>query len=261
MGWALVTGASSGLGAEFARLAADAGYKVILAARRRDALEAVAAGLGTETRVIPIDLSEPGAGARLWAEARAIGEIDLLVNNAGYGVHAQLGEGDPARAMGPVMVNAVAVTELLLAALADWRARGVAGKALNVASLAAFMPGPGMAIYHATKSFVLSLSEAASHETRGTGITVTALCPGPARTGFFDTAEAGTSRLSRIMPLERPEMVARAGWRALERGRPVVFSSRRTALIAFASRFLPQRALAALNAFFWSSGRPPAPPR
>ena len=184
---ALITGASSGIGADLARLFARDGYDVVLVARSEEKLREVAEGIGKEhagvtARVIVADLARPDA-ARDVVDALGGLPIDALVNNAGYGVAGPFVETDVRSELEMIQVNVVALTHLtkLLAPGMVARKRG---RILNVSSTAAFQPGPLMAVYYATKAYVLSVSEALAEELRGSGVTVTALCPGPTATGF-----------------------------------------------------------------------------
>jgi short-subunit dehydrogenase len=248
MDWALVTGASEGLGREFAALAAQDGLGVILAARQADKLAALAAELrakhGVETVVIPADLSDTSEAERLWAEASAGRRIAVLVNNAGLGRNGRFSDPEGwARERASLQVNAAALTVLMKRAVAAMLAQG-GGRVLNVASTAGFVPGPNMAVYHATKAYVLSLTEAVSVELRGTPVTVTALCPGATRTEFFkaDAAE-GATWLTR-MPLPTAAAVAAAGWRAMRRGRVIHVPGVQNKVSAFLPRLLPRRLVA-----------------
>jgi len=224
---ALVTGASSGIGREFALQLAARGHDLVLAARNAAALESLAAelraGHGVEAVTVVTDLSLPGAGTALAAEVAGRGlTVDVLVNNAGLGLGGAFAENDPAALTGMVQLNVVALTELTRALLPGMLARG-RGRVLNVASTAAFQPGPLMAAYYATKAYVLSLSEALSEEVRGSGVTVTCLCPGPTRTAFEDRAGVGGSRLFKggMVKVMDASAVARIGLDALFRGRRV----------------------------------------
>ncbi len=260
-GWALVTGASEGLGREFARLAAAEGHPVILAARNMARLEGLAAELsaahGVEALAIPADLAQPGAAARLWAEATTAGRrIGVLVNNAGFGRHGAFGTGGEAREAGSITVNVTALTELMQSAVAHMRSHD-SGRILNVASTAAFMPGPQMAVYHATKAYVLSLSLAVAEEMRGTGVTVTALCPGATATRFFADADMGETWLMRLTPVPGPGPVAAAGWRAMQAGRRIAVTGWNNRVFAFLTRLVPRPFAARLTRFFLSeTGRP-----
>jgi short-subunit dehydrogenase len=250
MGWALITGASSGLGREFAKLAAADGWNLVIAARRTDEMEALANELSVEVVVIPADLSQPGAADKLWDAASDGRDIDLLVNNAGIGVHGRFATAGDERERGAVALNIVAVTELLQRALFDFRKRGVQGRVLNVASLAAFMPAPSMAIYHASKAYVLWLTDAVHYECKRDGITVTALCPGPTPTGFFEAANTGKTWLTTV-PMQTADVVAATGWRALKAGKRAVIPGLVPKLIALSARATPRGLLARVNAFFW----------
>lgn len=253
MGWALVTGASSGLGQEFARLAAADGWNLVISARRTDALETLAAELSTEVVVLPADLAEPGAAAKLWQAASDGRDIDLLVNNAGFGAHGPFAGKDAARERASVAVNVMAFTELLQCAIADFRTRGAAGKVLNLASLAAFSPSGEVAVYHATKAYVLSLTEGVRADLQGTPITVTALCPGPTRTEFFSSANIRDVRLTGVLPMQSAAKVARIGWQALKDGRGTALTGPIQRLVAFSSRLQPRSFQARSNGYFWAS--------
>jgi short-subunit dehydrogenase len=226
---AIVTGASDGIGAELARLMAKRGHDLALVARRRERLEALATEIAGTGRplplVIPLDLSEPSAPDALAHALREAGaEPAILVNNAGFGLQGQVAELDAAEQLRMVDVNIRALTALTLKFLPDLIANR--GRLLNVASVAAFLPGPGMAIYYATKAYVLSFSEALSQELAAKGVSVTALCPGPVPTGF--QAAAGMSRdLTKAMSFAQtsPQAVAEAAYKGMMAGRRVVMPS------------------------------------
>ncbi len=245
MAWALITGASEGLGRDFARLAAADGLSLVISARRAALLEALAEDLrrahGVEVVVIPADLSIEGEAEHLWTEAAQGRDIAVLVNNAGLG--AMTGFADRAhwsREYASVMVNVLSATVLMKEAAVAMAARGQ-GRILNVASVAGFMPGPGMAVYHATKAYLLSLSEAAGSELAGTGVTVTALCPGATRTSFFSAGGAAGASFIQKLPMPAPERIAAAGWRAMKAGRRVAVTGIDNRLFAFLPRLLPRR--------------------
>ncbi|MGR3591695.1 MAG: SDR family NAD(P)-dependent oxidoreductase [Limimaricola soesokkakensis] len=242
-GWTLITGASSGLGVEFARIAARGGRRLILSARSEDKLETLAAELRerVEVVVIPADLARPGAAERLWREASEGRRIEILVNNAGLGLQRRFGDGGTEEVENLVAVNVSAATVLMQAAVAHMRKEG-AGHIMNVASVAAFIPGPGMAVYHATKAYLLSLSDAVSSELSGEDIdvTVTALCPGPVDTGFFEAAGMAAGGPSGPMRPARARDVAQAGWEAMLAGRQTVVPGGMTRIAAFAGRVLPR---------------------
>ena len=252
--WALVTGASEGLGREFATLAAKDGFDVILTARSVDKLEAHATSLRraytVAVEVIPADLTDPVAVERLWDQASRGRQIGVLVNNAGLGHNGDLtdAEGWP-READSLAVNVIAATILLKRAAAHMKAQG-SGRIINVASTAGFMPGPHMAVYHATKAYLLSLSEAASEELRGSGVTVTAVCPGPTATQFFAAAEVEKKLVISRLPLPTAQSVALAGWEAMNKGRRVKVVGGMNKLFAFAPRIAPRRMIAFMAGIF-----------
>ncbi len=221
---ALITGASSGIGLELARLFAADGYRLVLVARNRGALRALGDELRTrhniEVRVSPKDLAHPASPVELHQELQEAGIVlDVLVNNAGFGGGGPFLKTDWNNEAEMMQVNMVALTHLTKLFLPQIRARE--GKVLNVGSVAGFLPGPYQAIYYATKAFVLSFSEALAEELSGTGTTVTCLCPGPVETGF--QKRAGTSeRLARSPLLVDVREVARAGYEGMQQGRRLV---------------------------------------
>lgn len=220
---ALLTGASAGIGAALAPLIAADGYRVVLVARRQDRLEDLVRSLGEDkATALAVDLTDRDAATTLQA---ALSErdltVDVLVNNAGFGGTGAVATTDPAELTGIVDVNVRAVVDLTRRFLPGMLARRRGG-ILNVASTAAFQPGPLMATYYASKAFVLSFSEAVSAEVAGSGVTVTALCPGPTRTEFQTVARMDKSALFKAMPAMSAEAVARIGWSGFKRGRRVV---------------------------------------
>lgn len=240
---ALITGASSGIGHELARVFAQHGYDLVLVARGREQLLYVAGQLREQAdvtvHVIVKDLAQPAAAEELVAELRGSSlAIDVLVNNAGVGTYGPFAQ-TPLPAMVDLMhVNMMTLTHLTRLLLPDMMQRQ-SGKVLNVASTAAFQPGPLMAVYYASKAYVLSLSEALANELAGSGVTVTALCPGPTRSGFQQRAGVQHTRLmsGRIMDAAS---VARIGYDGLMHGRPVVIPGFRNRLLAFAVRLMPR---------------------
>ena len=191
---ALVTGASAGLGVEFARQLSKRGQRLVLAARRKERLEELARELGN-ARAVAIDLSKANAALKLMDDLTANGEtVDLLVNNAGFGLIGQFAELDAKRERQMIDLNAGVLTDLCRAVAPDMIERR-SGGIINVASTAAFQPGPKMAVYFATKAFVLSLTEALHEELKPHGIRVSCLCPGPTRTEFGDVAGFGGNGL------------------------------------------------------------------
>jgi short-subunit dehydrogenase len=240
---ALVTGASSGIGAEFARQLAARGADVVLVARRTDRLEGLAETLraryGVEATTISADLARQGASEALAADVAGRGiTIDVLVNNAGFATHGEFTDEDPARVHDEMALNVVAVVELTRQLLPGMVSRG-RGAVVNVASTGAFQPVPTMAVYGATKAFVLSFTEALWGELQGTGVRALALCPGATATEFFDVvgddAQVGPER----MPVDE---VVRQAFAALEKNRPSIVTGTRNALGARLPRFLSRRA-------------------
>lgn len=240
--WIVITGASSGLGAVFAEQLAERGFGMLLTGRDRPRLEAVrdrvrSIAPHTEVELVVGDLATAPGLADLVSrlEGRS---IEMLINNAGYGTYGAFADADPAREHGMVGVNVDALVGLTRAVLPGMVARG-AGGILNIASTISFQPAPYQAGYGATKAFVLSFSQALWGETRGTGVTVTALCPGPTATGFVDALSADVSHIGLYKHLAAPAPVVRAGLRGLERGRAVVVPGWRNKLSASAGRFSP----------------------
>jgi short-subunit dehydrogenase len=237
-GIVLITGASAGLGAEFARQLSKRGQRLVLAARRKDRLDALAAEVGN-ARTVEIDLSEPGAAARLVANVEAAGEtIDTLINNAGFGLRGRFVELDAGRERGMIDLNCGALTDLCRAVVPGMIERK-RGAILNVASTAAFQPGPKMAVYFATKAYVLSFTEALHEELKPHGIKVTALCPGPTRTEFGDVAGiASLGSFERLSMDAGP--VVRAGIEGLNANRAVVIPGATNKVGVWSTRFAPR---------------------
>jgi len=235
---ALVTGASSGIGIELARKLARDGHDLVLSARRAAPMHALAAELeahGADSVVIPIDLSKPGAASELAAAVETRGlTIDVLVNNAGLGGIGRLDQLDRGRVNEMLHVNVVALTELTRLLLPGMVARR-RGKVMLVASTAGFQPGPRMAVYFATKAYVLSLGEALAYELRGTGVTVTTLCPGATATEFFKVAGSNTA----LQPAMSAAKVARIGYRAMRAGRRVAITGILNRILAVGGRYGP----------------------
>jgi short-subunit dehydrogenase len=239
----LVTGASAGLGAGFAAAIAAQGHDLILVARRADRLETLAAELrqhhGVAVTAIPADLTEAGAIAALMAEIEQQGlTVTHLINNAGFGLRGRFDEMDGPSQARMIDCNCRAPMELAHAVLPGMIAAGRGG-ILNVASTAAFQPGPWMAVYYASKAFLLSFSEAIHHEVKDRGVTVAALCPGPTRTEFFDVADMRDSALSRFMSGE-PDKVIEDGLKALASNKAVVVSGALNATVAASIRITPR---------------------
>ena len=235
---ALVTGASAGLGVDFARQLAADGQRLVLAARRKDRLDALVAELGN-ARAVAIDLGQPGAAARLMANLEVEGEeVELLVNNAGFGLWGKFETHDPGRLGEMIDLNVRALTDLSRAVVPAMIARK-SGAILNVASTAAFQPGPGMAVYFATKAYVLSFSEALHEELKPHGIRVTALCPGPTRTEFGEVAGFAGGKVFNRLGMDSATVVE-LGLRALERNQAVKVTGGLNKVGAAATRFVPR---------------------
>jgi len=234
----LVTGASAGLGAEFARQLSARGHRLVLAARRKDRLDNLAAELGN-ARAVEIDLSRTGAAPELIDEIEGAGEsIELLINNAGFGLHGRFDKAEPKRLRQMVDLNCGALTELCRAVLPAMVERKT-GAILNVASTAAFQPGPGMAVYFATKAYVLSLSEALHEEVKRFGVKVVALCPGPTHTEFGEVAGfKAKASIDRFFMESGP--VVQAGLEALEKNKAVAIPGALNKLSGQGHRLLPR---------------------
>jgi uncharacterized protein len=241
---ALVTGASSGIGAVFARELASRGSDLVLVARSRDKLASLAdelrASYGVAADAVVADLAKPSAADELAAELRdSAPQIDILVNNAGFGLHALLHQADAARLTEMVQVNVAALVDLTRLYLPGMVARD-RGAVINVASTAAFQPVPYMAVYGASKAFVLSFTEALWAETRRTGVRVTALCPGSTETEFFAVA-GENAQVGRIMA---PQRVVHAALRALDRRASTVVTGAGNRLLINAPRLGPRHFVA-----------------
>lgn len=252
----LITGASTGIGAEYARQFAARGDDLVLVARSADKLEALAERLraahGVNVTVLPMDLSQPSAAAHLWEQTNRLGlEVDVLVNNAGAGTHGDVADTDPERLEAEVMLNCRAMVGTTARYLPGMRARGT-GTIVNVASTAAFLPLPKMAVYGASKAFVLSFTEAVWSEERKHGIRVLAVCPGVTDTPFFEAAgEAAVSAMSLSDTLgmtRSPQQVVDSTMRALS-GRKASFvdGAVNAALWRGLTRVLPTRLMVAVS--------------
>jgi short-subunit dehydrogenase len=235
---ALITGASAGLGVEFARQLSKRGHRLVLAARRKDRLDALAEELGN-ARAVAIDLSEPGSAAKLVADLDAAGEqVELLINNAGYGLIGPFAELDAKRQRDMIDLNVGTLTDLCRAIAPGMVARE-AGGIINVASTGAFQPGPKFAVYFATKAYVLSFTEALHEELKPHGVHVTALCPGPTRTEFGEVAGSGTNGLVERLAMDVGPVVT-AGLNGLDRNRAVVVPGIVNKIGAASPRFTPR---------------------
>jgi uncharacterized protein len=241
---ALITGASSGFGVEFAKLFAHDGFDVVLVARTEPPMQQLAEELRTShaitATVIAKDLSPNGAPDELIADLAARGiQVDALVNNAGFAQYGPFVEADRDELDQMMSVNVVALTQLTHALLPGMVERGW-GRIVNLGSIGSFTAAPMTGAYAATKAYVLSLSLALTEELHGTGVTVTALCPGPTETGFQARAEMADSKLIAGRTLDSAESVARAGYAAMKKGRPYLVTGTTSKVFAFGSRFLPR---------------------
>ncbi len=250
-GTAVVTGASAGIGREIARVLAAQAHDLVLVARSRERLELLASELtadhGVSARVLAADLSRPGAPE---AVLRAVEDeegrpVDVLVNDAGVGTYGPFTETPLDETLAVIRLNVTALTALTRLFLAGMLERG-RGRILNVASTAAFQPGPRMAVYYATKAYVLHFSEAIAEELRESGVTVTCLCPGPTKTEFHERAEMEQSGLLRVGRLMDAASVARAGVDGMLRGKRLVLPGVANKVAAFATRLAPRRGLTRL---------------
>lgn len=251
--WAVVTGASGGIGREIARELAARGHALVLTARSGDALAQLAEELrrahGTPSLCCVLDLGAPGGPEALLQRLTGAGITpDVLVNNAGIGVYGPFAEADPARLQAVIDLNIAALTRLT-SLLVPCMLRLGHGRILNVSSTAAFQPGPGMAVYFASKAYVQSFSEALDVELRRRGITVTALCPGPTATGF-QTRAAGERSALFHGHMDDARAVARLGVKAMLRGRPVAIAGARNRWMALGVRLAPRRLVTVLTAWF-----------
>lgn len=242
---ALITGASSGIGFELASIFAQHGYNLVLVARNETILNEVANDLrlkyGTSSLVIVRDLSHPKAPEEVYNAVHFNGiSIDVLVNNAGFGTYGRFSETDIATQLQMLQVNVTALTHLTRLFLSDMLEQG-SGKILNVASLAGFQPGPMMAVYYATKAYVLSFSQALAAELKNTGVTITALCPGPTPTSFQERAGLKSSFLTNRMFVTSVKTVAQAGYDGVMKGKAIVIPGLLNKMIVQVLRLVPRR--------------------
>lgn len=239
----LITGASSGIGLEMARVFASQGHRLVLLARRREQLEQLASELRerhqTESVVIAADLADANEPARVKQELTAQGVVvDVLVNNAGFGLLGPHAELDSQRQLDMVQVNVASVVHLTRLFLPDMIARNRGG-VLNVSSTAAFQGGPGMAVYYATKAFLLSYTEALKEELRRTRLHVSCLCPGPTHTGFIEAAGMQGVGLFKF-GAQSAHAVAVAGVRGFQAGRTIAISGLRNLMVVWMGKFSPR---------------------
>jgi len=241
----LITGASGGIGLELAKLCAAAGNDVVLVARRKSELEDLAGSLarehGVATRSLAADLADPRAPHAIFD---AVGAVDILINNAGFGLVGAFAETDWNVEARMIQVNITALAHLTKLYLPGMIAQR-RGRILNVASTAAFVPGPFMAIYYASKAMVFSFTLAIAAELEGTGVTATALCPGPTATNFSEVARVSGSKLFKGAVMSAAE-VAREGFSAMMAGKPEVIAGSSNRWMVWGMRFAPRRMLAGI---------------
>jgi short-subunit dehydrogenase len=250
---ALITGASSGIGREFAKLCAAAGSDVVLVARRQDELDAFAGEIerahSVRARPLAADLSNSAAPQAIF---EACGSVDILANNAGFGQAGAFAEIDWEVEARMIQVNVTTLAHLTKLYLPGMIARR-SGRILNVASTAAFAPGPNMAMYYATKALVFSLTLALAAELEGTGVTATALCPGPTATEFSHRAGNERSNLFKGRVMSATD-VAREGFEAMMTGKPEIIAGSRNRWLIWGSRFAPRRMLTSMTKRLNSAG-------
>ncbi|MDR1518054.1 MAG: SDR family oxidoreductase [Dysgonamonadaceae bacterium] len=249
---ALITGASKGIGLEMARLHASSKGNLVLTARSEKELLEIKSELEAQfpinVYVIAKDLSSPDAPKALFDEIkRQHIEVDYLINNAGFGDYGYFSDTEWVRYRQMIDLNVSALTELCYLFGKDWKGRKP-GKILNVASTAAFQPGPKMAVYFATKAYVLSFSEAVGQELNKQGISVTALCPGPTATYFMEDSRMKASGMVKRQKLPTPVQVAEYGYKAMLKGKAVAVHGTMNRVIANANRFLPRKWVVKLTA-------------
>ncbi|WP_163103332.1 SDR family NAD(P)-dependent oxidoreductase [Peribacillus alkalitolerans] len=235
----MITGATSGLGLEYVHIFANEGYNLVLVARNQKKMEEIQGKYpNIKVSIVTKDLSLPYASREVFEDIEKQGiEIDVLVNNAGFGLMGEFDELDINQQLNMIQLNISALTELTYYVLRKMKKRNH-GKILNVASTAAFQPGPLMAVYYATKAYVLSFSEALVEELSGTSITVTTLCPGPTKTNFGAVAKVeGTKMFKSAMP---SDIVAKQGYDALMKGNRVIITGGLNRVGTIAAKFLPR---------------------
>jgi uncharacterized protein len=246
----LITGASGGIGYELAKLFARNHHNLVLVARSSDKLAQVAKELeahGVTIKTIALDLAEPPAPKFLFDQLQREGiAVDILINNAGFGALGKFATMPDEQILGQISLNITALTQLTKLFLPPMLARH-SGRIMNVASTAGFQPGPLMAVYYATKAYVISFSEAIANELRDSGVTVTCFCPGATHTGFAKRAGNDKSRLFKQLGAMSSEKVALDGYRAVMEGRTLVISGAHNWMVAQSTRFAPRKVVTATS--------------
>ena len=248
---ALITGASSGIGYELAKLFAKDKYNLVLVARSGRKLEQFAGELqsqfGIRVQTFALDLSHPESPRQLFAELQRGGTtVDVLVNNAAYGKFGEFAQVSLEESAGQIQLNISALTQMTKLFLGPMLEKH-SGKIMNVASTAAFQAGPLMAVYYATKAYVLSFSEGIANELRGSGVTVTCFCPGATDTNFQKRADLESSRLFKQLGPADAKAVARDGYKAVMKGETVAISGLRNWLVAESTRFAPRKVVTSIS--------------
>jgi len=245
--YALITGASSGIGLELARIAASNNMNLILLARNSEKLMQLRTELEERYPIkvlaVGCDLTKSDTVEKIASLLNGRGIIpDVLINNAGFGMYGSFDKIGTETEANMIQLNITSLTDLTKIIYRQMRSRGK-GKILNVSSIAGFMPGPWMAVYHATKAYVLSFSEALAAEAKGSGITVTALCPGPTATNFENRASAGAGikAFQNSEKLPTAKQVAEFGWKSMMKGKTVAVHGRKFRWLLFLIRFLPRK--------------------
>ena len=247
---ALITGASTGIGKELARIIAEKGTNLVLVARSLEKLENLKIELEAKNKVsvftIALDLSEANAGLEVYEQVVQLGlEVTYLINNAGVGLYGEFYATDWERENTMINLNITSLTQLTKLFLKGMMERN-RGRIMNVASTAAFQPGPLMSVYFASKAYVLHFSEAIGYELRDTGITVTTLCPGPTISEFKDTASMGQSRLFKQKGIPSSAAVAEYGYKSMMKGKSVAIHGWKNRLLASSTGFAPRRLVLAI---------------
>jgi len=248
--YALITGASNGIGLELARIAASNNLNLILLARNAEKMMQLRTELEElypiKVLAVGCDLTDPDAVEKIAAllQTRSI-VPEILINNAGFGMYGAFDRIGTDTEENMIQLNIISLTDLTKVIYRQMRSRG-SGKILNVSSIAGFMPGPWMAAYHATKAYVLSFTEALAIEAKGSGVTVTALCPGPTETNFENRASAGAGikAFKKFGKLPTAKQVAEYGWESMMKGKTVALHGKMNRLLVFLIRFLPRKTVA-----------------
>ncbi len=242
---AVITGASGGIGYELARVYAQNGYDLLIVARSADTLQSVAAEIkaeyGVRVRTIVTDLAMPNSAQKLFETVnQEVDHIDVLINNAGFADHARYAEEDITTILEMIQLNITTLSQLTRLVLPGMLARK-SGKVLNVASTAAFLPGPYMAVYYASKAYVLSFSQALTMELEGTGVYVAALCPGPTATGFQERAKLHNAKIFTMLKPMTAREVARSAYRGMQQNKRLIIPGCMNKLTAQVGRFFSRR--------------------